>query len=263
MNNITIEYLFRLLLRRFWIIALVAVLCGTAAFSYCNWFADEVYSAKAKIIIGNGAFDFSTEEDEEEGDPSSSLSSLSPYYYTSSQKISGSDIQSSMYLANTCIELLRSNTIYQDLAEALVDDRNQYGKYKGCISVSLTEEDSIFVNISANSVSPDEAVEIVNTFAALTPQYLKEYMRLADVDVIDIADGASQTAPRTVSTTVIFAVAGALIVYVLSLIIDMNDKTIKGEMDFTETYNIPLLGSVPNFEDATTAKGGYYGNGNK
>ncbi len=256
MNNITIEYLFRLFLRRLWIIILVAVICGASAFTYCNWFADEAYSATAKIIIGNGALGVETESGEN-SNQSSELSQINPYY------ISGSHIQSSMYLAKESLSFLRTNEIYQRLAFELDGNRNNYGRYKGCISIDLAEEDSIFINITATSSTPDEAVKIANAFASLTPDYFKEKFKQAEADIIETADGAGQTAPRTTTTTILFAVAGALIVYILALIIDMNDKTIKGEMDFTETYNIPLLGSVPDFEDATTSKGGYYGNGTK
>lgn len=257
MNNITIEYLFQLLLRRIWIVIVSGILCGIIAFSYCSLFATEIYSATAKVIIGNGAFNFG-EEDEENVDLSSDISSIAS---VTSHKISGSDIQSSMYLANTCKELLQAQPIYERLAEALGQDKSSYGAFKGSISVDLASEDSIFITITASSTSPEKAVEMANTFASLTPKYLNEYMPLADVGVTDTASHAAKTAPRTVFYTGILTVAGAIVSYLIALIFDMNDKTIKGETDFTQTYTIPILGTVPDFDNPTAMSTGGYGNG--
>ena len=152
MNNITIEYLFQLLLRRIWIVIVSGLLCGMITFTYCSLFATEIYSASAKVIIGNGAFSFG-EEDEENVDLSSDISSLKSY---SSYKISGSDIQSSMYLANTCKELLQAQPIYEQLAEAMGENKNTYNSFKRSITVDLASEDSIFITITAKSTSPEK-----------------------------------------------------------------------------------------------------------
>ncbi len=257
MNNITIEYLFQLLLRRIWIVIVSAVLCAAISFTYCNWFATEIYSATAKVIIGNGAFNFG-EEDEENVDLTSSLPSLTAY---TSYKISGSDIQSSMYLANACKELLQAQPIYEQLAVAMGASKDDYNAFKRSISVNLASEDSIFITITAQSTSPAKAVEMANTFAALTPKYLNEYMPLADVGVTDTANSATMISPRTFFMTGLLGLAGAIVSYLIALIFDMNDKTIKGETDFTQTYNIPILGTVPDFDNPTSMNTGGYGNG--
>lgn len=257
MNNITIEYLFQLLLRRIWIVIVSGLLCGVITFTYCSLFATEIYSASAKVIIGNGAFSFG-EEDEENVDLSSDISSLKSY---SSYKISGSDIQSSMYLANACKELLQAQPIYEQLAEAMGENKDTYNSFRRSIVVDLASEDSIFITITASSTSPEKAVEMANTFAALTPKYLNKYIPLADVGVTDTASSAGKTAPRTVFYTCLLTLAGAIVSYLIALIFDMNDKTIKGETDFTQTYTIPILGTVPDFDNPTAMSTGGYSNG--
>ena len=257
MNNITIEYLFQLLLRRIWIVIVSGILCGIITFTYCSLFATELYSASAKVIIGNGAFSFG-EEDEENVDLSSNLSSIAP---VTSHKISGSDIQSSMYLANACKELLQAQPIYEQLAEAMGEKKDTYNSFRRSIVVELASEDSIFITITASSTKPEKAVEMANTFAALTPKYLNKYMPLADVGVTDTARSAGKTAPRTVFFTCLLTLAGAVVSYLIALIFDMNDKTIKGETDFTQTYTIPILGTVPDFDNPTAMSTGGYGNG--
>ncbi|MBO5726191.1 MAG: hypothetical protein J6S00_03930 [Clostridia bacterium] len=257
MNNITIEYLFQLLLRRIWIVLVSAILCAVITFTYCNWFATEVYSASSKVIIGNGAFNFG-EEDEENVDLNSNISSITTI--ASASKISGSDIQSSMYLANTCKELLQAQPIYEQLAVAMGAEKDDYNAFMRSITVDLASEDSIFITITAKSTSPEMAVKMANTFASIAPKYLNEYIPLADVGVTDTANRALLTSPRTFLTTALLAVAGAVVSYLISLIFDMNDKTIKGETDFTQAYTIPILGTVPDFDNPTSMNTGGYGN---
>ncbi len=261
MNNITIDYLFRLLLRKLVIILLTAALCGASAFSYCNWFAPRTYAAEASILIGNGAFNFggddeTAEEETEEVNPTDDIASLKGYT-TSQNKISGGDIQSSMYLASTCLELLQAQPIYQDLAEEMGYDREDFQSFKNAVTVSLRSDDSIFIVIRVLSSSPDMAMKIANTFAQIAPEYLNGFIPLADVGVADVAHTAVLVSPQTMLMTAIFAVGGAVVSYLLALLLDMNDKTIKGEDDFTSNYSIPLLGSVPDFETHASKTGGY------
>ena len=256
MNNITIEYLFQLFLRRIWIVLVSAVLCAVITFTYCSLFATEVYSATSKIIIGNGAFNFG-EEDEENVNINSNMPTLSAL---ASNKISGSDIQSSMYLANTCKELLQAQPIYEQLAVAMGEDKEDYNSFMRDITVDLASEDSIFITITAESTSPKKAVKMANSFASLAPKYLSQYIPLADVGVTDTANRAVLTKPRTFLMTALLMVAGAVISFLISLIFDMNDKTIKGENDFTQIYNIPILGTVPDFDNPTSMNTGGYGN---
>lgn len=234
MNEIKISDLFNLLLRKIYIVILAAVLCAGFAFSYCHWLATPVYSASAQIIISNGAVII----DNENGNQISPTDDIS--------RISSTDIQASMYLSNVCVDLLQSQKIYELLATAL-NDKYSYQALKGSISVSPKEQDSIFINISARNTNPTEAIKIVNTFVAMAPDYLNTYMPSAKAIPTIQADRASLVSPRTFRLTAIGFLAGAIIAYIIILIIDMNDRTIKDEYNFSSSYNIPVLGCVPNF----------------
>ena len=54
--------------------------------------------------------------------------------------------------------------------------------------------------------------------------------------------------PKTMSTVMIVALVGAVLAFAVVLLIDSFDQAILGEEDFTSHYNIPLIGSVPDFE---------------
>ena len=43
---------------------------------------------------------------------------------------------------------------------------------------------------------------------------------------------------------------GCVLVLAIAILVSMMDKTIKGEKDFSANYDIPVLGSIPNFRVA-------------
>lgn len=237
MKEITIEYLVRLLVRRLVLILLAAVVFAAAAFGYCRFLVDPVYRATSQIVVSNGAVIIEN------------VAGLDD------SKISGSDIQSSFYLADVCVGLLQTQDFYKRLADKL-ENKYSYGLLDSFISASLSKEESLFINISVNHTSPEEAKKIANTMVAMAPDYLKESMPSAKIMITATADNAGKVSPRTVTTTALFFVIGAALVYLISLIVDLNDKTIKGVADFTENYHISVLGAVPNFE-STELQGGY------
>lgn len=242
MNEINLMYLFRLFLRRIIIIICAAVLCAALVFGYCNWFATPIYKANSQLIITNGALII-----DDTGEDAADI-------YNS--KIISQDVQASNYLADVCVSLLETQDIYKELS-ANFDNKYTYQQLQGCISVALNKEDGIFINITVKNTSPDEAVKIANSFAVMAPDYLSGYFPSAKVGITYTADKAGLTSPKTVTNTFVGFIAGAAIAFLIALIVDLNDKTIKGETDFTECYNMPILGSIPDFENTEAVSGGY------
>ncbi|MBQ0083899.1 MAG: hypothetical protein KBS52_03960 [Clostridiales bacterium] len=243
MNNISVSYLFKLLLRRLYVVIIAGVVFAAAAFSYCHWLATPVYSASAQLIISNGAV----------------IAGTIQYDNTNSgdvSRVATTDIQASMYLSEVCNQLLKSPEMYKKLATSL-DNKYTHTDLAEAFSVSLTGEESVFINISCKSISPEEAVQNANAFLALAPDFLKSYIPEAKALPTAQAEKASQVSPKTVQTTALMFIVGAVIAYAIFLIIELNDRTVKGEANFSENFNIPILGAVPDFENPENNKGGY------
>lgn len=243
MNNITVSYLFQLFLRRLYIIIVAGVVFAAAAFSYCNWLATPVYSANAQLIISNGAVIAGAIEMEET--TSGEIS-----------KIATTDIQASMYLSEVCTQLLKSPEMYKKLATSL-GNKYSHADLSKTFTVSLTGEDSVFINISCKSKSAKEAVQNVNTFISIAPDFLTSYIPEAKALPTAQAEKATLVSPKTIQTTALMFIVGAIVAYAIFFIIELNDRTVKGEANFSENFNIPVLGSVPDFEDPENNKGGY------
>ncbi len=244
MNNITIAYLFRLFIRKLAIIMLTGALFSAAVFSYCKWFATPVYKATAQLIISNGAL-IPNSSDVEAGMPDT----------TTKNKVSSSDITASVYVANVCVGILDTPGIYERLSENIGQAYTK-DQLNSMVSVGLRREDEIFINISTTSTDPNEAIRISNEFANLAPEYINDFLPEANAKVTAQADRAGRISPQTASNTSVAFIIGIILTYLIAFIVDINDRAIKGEEDFTMCYNIPILGVVPDF-DTTSSKGGY------
>lgn len=250
-KTINIMDLLLLAWRYIWVIALSAVIIAVGAFSYCKFLLTEVYSATASIIATNGAVTVHSDK----------------------TTVSASDLSASLYLAETVIDILKTPDIYKDLADALNKDANiasdapnayKFQNLMGRARVARRGEDTLFIDVTFSSTDPVEAMRIANKFVEISCEYIPEYIPHSIAKVASTAIKAGKTYPRTFRTTAIAGVIGAVLAYVVVFIIDSTNKAIKGEEDFVNRFDVPLLGAVPNFENVENSayrkskgRGGY------
>ena len=242
-KTINIMDLLMIALRWLWVIVLAAVVFAAAAFSYCKFFLTPSYSSTASILVTNGA--------------------VTTSYENSNDKVSGSDISASLYLSYTVVDILNTPDIYKKVADQLGDGYNYQG-LMSCSSISRRSEDTLFIDVTFSSTDPKEAMRIANKFVEISCEYIPEFIPSARANVASTAIKAAMTYPRTVMTTGVAGVVGAVAAYIVLFIIESMNRAIKGEEDFTNNFDVPLLGSVPDFENAESSgyrksksRGGY------
>lgn len=242
-KTINIMDLVMLGLRHIWAIILAAVIFAGATFGYCKLFITPSYSARASILVTNGAVTTSYEE--------------------TTDKVSGSDIQASLILANTIVDILNTDNVYKKLEMNLGESYN-FRALKNRTSVARRNEDTLFIDVTYSSTDPKEAMRIVNKFVDVACEYIPEFIPSARANVASTATSASKTHPRTMMSTAVAGAIGAVAAYIVVFIVDSLNRAIKGEEDFTNNFDVPLLGSVPDFENAESSgyrksrgKGGY------
>ncbi len=225
-KTINIMDLVMLAWRRIWIIALAAVLCAVAVFSYCKFFITPTYSATASIIATNGAVTVLSDK----------------------STVSASDLSASLYLVETVIDILKTPDIYKDVADQLGKEYNYQG-LMGKTSVVRRGEDTLFIDVTFSSTDPKEAMRVANKFVEVSCEYVPEFIPHSVAKVASTAIKAVKTHPRTLTSTAAAGVAGAVVSYIVLFIIESTNRAIKGEEDFTNNFDVPLLGAVPDFEN--------------
>lgn len=236
-NNISLVSLVKIAIRHFYILVISALVCGIAAFSYCQFVAVPVYSATGSVLVTNGAIiNDSTESN-------------------TSSKISNTDIAASLQLANTITDILKTNDIYKELADN-TGNKYTYSELKSKISVRRRSTDTLFIDIAFTGSTPEEAKSLTNKFLELAPDYILKFIPNSTAAVTTNAESASRIYPRTSLVTLAAAFIGALISFAIVYLISLANTTIKTESDITDNYKIMLIGNIPDFSNAKSK--GYY-----
>lgn len=238
MKKWTVVYLFEFAWKKIWALICAAIVCAAATFSYCYFVATPRYTATASVMVTNGAI----------------IDNNVGY-----EKVQGTDISASLALSNTVVDLLNTPDIYKALSQKL-GDKYTYSQLKGMISAERKGEETLIINVSATTVEPGESIRIINSYASLVPEYINRFVPYSNVLVAAEADNARKAFPNTVKSTIIAALVGAILIYVMLFVAEDLNKAVDSQNDFVEIYKIPLLGTVPDFEgggnDAYYSKGG-------
>lgn len=234
MKEIDLLKLLKLLFSKIVLIVLCGAVGATLGLGYSLFFVTPVYRTSASILVNNGG--------------------LSDQY-NGSTIVSGSNIAASLGLVNTCVDILSSDKIYEDLSQTL---GNEYSPatLKSAFTPTARGNNSLLIDIYTYSSNPDEAKSLANAFLEIVPTFISNTIPNADVKVLATATRVTKTEPRTTFNMGIGGLAGVLLCSVVIIIISLIKNTIDSEKDYKSNYEIPLLGTVPVFENNTKKGGG-------
>lgn len=241
-NNLSLIHLLKLALRYIYVLVIAGLICAVIAFSYCQFIAVPKYSATGSVLVTNGAIIADS------GNNNESVTS----------KVSGADISASLQLTNTIIDILKTNDIYKELAES-TGGKYTYGELSANTVVKRRNTDTLFIDITFTASSPEEAKSIVNNYLELVPDYILKYIPNSNSAVTTTAEKAQKTYPRTVSTTAMATVIGAVLCFAVVYVISLFSTTIKNEDDIKNNYDVMLIGNIPDFSNAKSKSYYKYG----
>ena len=238
MREIDLNKLFKLLLSHIIPIILTGVVFAGVAFGYCRYFARPVYQTNVSVLVNNGG-----------------LSDV----FQDSTTISTGTVSASLNLVPTCVDVMQSDNIYKELA-ATLSDKYSYNFLRSIFSITERHNNSLLIDIAVSGYSPEEIKHIANTFLDILPGYMKNTMTAADIKIMSTADKHHKVSPRTSLVTPLAFAIGVLLCFLVFLVIDLLKNTIESEAEIKEKYDVPILGSVPFFENKYASGGKKNGN---
>lgn len=168
-----------------------------------------------------------------------------------STNVSYNDLVASNYLVPTYIEVLKSNTVLNEVAEEL---DNEYTP-RSLLSMITAEGvgDTQVIKISVQHSDPKVAMKIANAIADVAPDIIVEKAKAGSVEVIDYAElPTTQSSPNLVINVIIGFLLGIVLSYAGFFIYETLDTIIRDEEILIKTFDIPLLGTVPPLDDIST-----------
>ena len=220
--EIDVFQLVKVLWKRKFLIALVALVAGLAAFAYSSFVIKPQYASTTRIYVVN------RNQADKPG-------------------LTNQDLQAGSYLVKDYREIILS----QDVLEKVVADQNLTIDAKTLgkkVSVTVPADTRI-VSISVRDGKPEEASRIANALREVAAQKIISVTRVSDVTTLEEARPAtSPSSPNIRRNTMMATVAGVGIVIVVVLLVELLDDRVKRPEDIEEVMHISLLGVIPNLE---------------
>lgn len=227
MNNkneisVNIGDLIAIFLKRLWLLILVAVIIGGAVYTLLLSEYEEKYTSKSTIMVMN---------------PEENLSASSSAYYYSL----------TITAVNDCEQLITSRSVINRVIDELGLDGIgiTYSSLKKMINIS-SQLDSHVLEVTVTSYNAELSRDVVNSLCRMGAAQIEEYIEFATAKVID--EGIVSEEPSNsvgIEFAIIAGFVAAMLVYVMFLIVAINDDRIKTPDNIEEKLGISVLGIIP------------------
>lgn len=223
-NEITLQEIFMILWEKVGIIVLAIVIGGAAAFGISAFVLDPTYTSRVSMLVNNNS------------NPETTIANIS-------------DMNASQKLVTTYIEILKSDNVLGKVVDATGLDYTP-GQIRSMMSANSVNATEIF-EVKITTENAEEAALIANTIAEVAPAEIIRVAKAGSVELIDAAVPAtSPTSPNVILNTIIGIMLGGVLSVLGVLVSAMLDNRIKSEEDLKKYYDIPILGAIPDLEDA-------------
>ena len=222
MMEIDVFHLLKILWKRKLLIALVAFVTGIVAFAYSSFIVKPEFTSTTRIYVVN----------RNQGDKPG---------------LTNQDLQAGSYLVKDYREIILS----QDVLEKVATDLKLELPPKGLAStINVTVPvDTRLVSISVTDRAPEEASRIANSLREVAAQKIISVTRVSDVTTLEEARPAtSPSSPNIRRNTMVGFLAGAVVMVVTVLLVEILDTRVKRPEDIEDVLQIALLGVVPNLD---------------
>lgn len=156
-----------------------------------------------------------------------------------------SDLKFNQELVNTYSEIIKTRGIADLVIKNLNLDMS-HEEFKSKVSVSTKNNTEIF-SVSVIDTIPERAVDIANETTMVFKEAIKEIMKIDNVQILDEAIKQEQpVSPKAKSNTIIGALIGFMLSSLIFILKELMDTTIKSAEDFTQTFDLPVLGIIPD-----------------
>ena len=212
------EY-FSIIKKKWYIMAILCVVCVAISSVYSFFIAKPVYQAETTLIV-------KTEKTE---GPNS---------------LSNDQVMVSQKLALTYGEIIKSRKVLEDVIKNL-HLKESYGSLSSKISVS-TVTDTQLIKVSVQDTDNDNAAKIANEIPTV---FTEEAIRIADANGVEVIDKAqvptNPVAPNKKMNILIAGVLGIMVGLFSIFLMEFLNNKMRTPQDIDRTLGLPLLGVIP------------------
>lgn len=245
--DVNVQKILFALIRRWKLLLIFAIIGGLLGYIYTSNFTTLTYTSSVTFLAS--AVDSNREIDDNDSSSSSSQSNASSEYVRTSNT---SKMNYAMRMLPTYIKIMQTNEFNEKVAKSLnerINSNYSSGVVKNSLLIESVKETAIFV-VSVTTTDSDLSYEIAHQLETSVPEMMKETNSgLVKADVKDKAvKSESAESLEYGKKCAIGGIAGLLLAALYVVLRSLLDVRIKSEEELVEKYNIPVLGTIPNFE---------------
>ena len=201
---------------------MVALVFAIAAFGYSAFLAKKEYQSTSRIYV------VSRQNQD-------------------NNALTNSDLQAGSYLVKDYREIILSQNVLTQAIEELKLDLTPAELSKK-ISVSVPTDTRI-LSITAKDGDPKEAARIANGLRNVAAEKIISVTKVSDVTTLDEAEvPQSPSSPNIRRNVLLGFIAGAGLMVVLMVVVEVLDDRVKRPEDVEELMGLTLLGIVPDIK---------------
>ena len=220
--EIDVFAMLKTLWKRKFSIVLVALVFAIAAFGYSAFLAKKEYQSTSRIYV------VSRQNQD-------------------NNALTNSDLQAGSYLVKDYREIILSQNVLSQAIEELKLDLTPAELSKK-ISVSVPTDTRI-LSITAKDGDPKEAARIANGLRNVAAAKIISVTKVSDVTTLDEAEmPQSPSSPNIRRNVLLGFIAGAGLMVVLMVVVEVLDDRVKRPEDIEELMGFTLLGIVPDIK---------------
>ena len=220
--EIDVFAMLKTLWKRKFSIVLVALVFAIAAFGYSAFLAKKEYQSTSRIYV------VSRQNQD-------------------NNALTNSDLQAGSYLVKDYREIILSQNVLSQAIEELKLDLTPAELSKK-ISVSVPTDTRI-LSITAKDGNPKEAARIANGLRNVAAEKIIAVTKVSDVTTLDEAEvPQSPSSPNIRRNVLLGFIAGAGLMVVLMVVVEVLDDRVKRPEDIEELMGLALLGIVPDMK---------------
>ncbi len=221
--ELDLQQVIKIMLKRWWIIVLSAMLCGAAALTISVFFITPLYSASTMLYVSN-----------------ENRSIESP--------ITAGDLTLSQKLVDTYVVILKSRPVLTEVINNITVNYS-LAEIEKMISASAVNNTEVF-EITVTCTVPEHAKDIANAIAEFGAPEIVRIVKAGSVEVVENAVlPKEKTSPNNMTNLLVGIFLGIAASAGAVLLTEILDTRIKTEEDLTETANIPVIGSIPSINE--------------
>lgn len=216
-----------MLLRKWYVLFIAAIIGGVCAYLFTDIFIDPKYSAQTTLYVN--ASNKNVDE------------------------ISNANITASQQLVNTYAEILKARDFLDKIAKDL-DEKYTSDEIKEMLTMESVNETEV-LSVTVKGTDKDDVYKIAQLLAQYSTDELENVVGAGSAKVLETPlEPINPISPNVRANTLIGVLLGILFAGLLVIVLELLDTRIKSGEEFANNYEEPLLGEIPTLEEAQSVQ---------